>query len=323
MTDLGAIVPEATAEMERFLKWHNDAPVSRIGAARGMARIVALLADERGHEPPPGDLADMAEACMAGMDSEDWKGRRARAADFMTFAEREVSKRDMAAAAAASVQDGDRIGICGDFSIEWIIQRLAARVRESGMDIACTPSKRKYAAKLGRSGIGIQDNFAGTFDNILCGASRVDASLNLIMDSIDDRAMICSGRRATVCTLGSCVSVRFEDGRISADVNPADCDGVMERIGDGLGRTVGDGWTVECRLARDGSRSVCGYGMNKIDVSAPCAAAPLAALIAGVEGVVGTSFVPVAALVPHAAMVIGVAGGGTDTIVYRSPSQPT
>ena len=316
---LDSIAPDAVAEMNRFMSRCGESPVTDRARARTLMQILSLLADERGQEPDAGELADAAEDSFGDLDPPAEIAGSVKAADFMTFAEDEAAKRSMADSMAASVQDGSVVGVCGNFAMEWIIQRLAARIRRESLDVVCSPSKSIFDAKFRRAGIDYADSMdVDSFDCVLCGAGRVDSILNVNFDSMEDRAMIGSCTKISIGSLNANVIDRFGMDPISVDVAPADREGVMERIGAALESHFGEGGSVAARLGPGGEPREFAFGLNKILVSGPFRTAPLASVAADVQGVVGVSFLPVAKVVPHASITIGISEGGTNTVIFRN-----
>ena len=316
---LDSIAPDAVAEMNRFMARRRGAPVAVRERARTLMQILSLLADETGQEPDAGELADAAEGSFGDLEPPPESSGSVKAADFMTFAEDEAAKRSMAESMVASVQDKSVVGVCGNFAIEWIIQRLAARIRREGLDVLCSPSKSSFAAKFRRSGIEYADSMeVDSFDSVICGAGRVDSILNVNFDSMEDRAMIGSCSKISLGSLNANVIERFGMDPISVDVAPADREAVMERIGAALERHFGEGGQVAARLDPGGDPREFAFGLNKIMVTGPCRTAPLASAVADVQGVVGVSFLPVAKVVPHASITIGISEGGTNTVIFRN-----
>ena len=318
--DLDSIAPDAVAEMNRFTaRRPESAGVGDRGRAQTLTQILSLLADERGLEPDAGELADAAERSFADLEPPAESAGSVKAADFMSFAEDEAAKRSMAESMAASVQDRSVVGVCGNFAMEWIIQRLAARIRREGLDVVCSPSKFAFAAKFRRSGIDYADSLdVDSFDSVICGAGRVDSILNVNFDSMEDRAMIGSCMKISIGSLNANVIDRFGMDPISVDVPPADREAVMERIGAELESNFGEGGKVAARLDPAGEPEEFAFGMNKIMVSGPFRTAPLASVVADVRGVVGVSFLPVAKVVPHASITIGISEGGVNTVIFRN-----
>ncbi len=94
---------------------------------------------------------------------------------------KELGKKTAAAMALDHLRNGMTVGLGSGSTAEWFVRLLGARMREGGLDIACTATSKRTEALAREEGIVIRplDDFE-RLDLTVDGADEIDPALDLI-----------------------------------------------------------------------------------------------------------------------------------------------